>query len=77
MKSIFKTLFTFLLMYPLCIFAQSDTEDAAGTVFITGNLKLDAKGVYLESSDCVYTGNYYLGGILNESTGDKKADKKK
>lgn len=76
MKSIFKTLFTFLLMYPLCIFAQSDTEDAAGTVFITGNLKLDAKGVYLESSDCVYTGNYYLGGILNESTGDKKADKK-
>ena len=75
MKSIFKTLFTFLLIFPLCMFAEDDTEDAAGIVFITGNLKVDATGVYLESSDCVYKGNYYLGGILDEATGDKKVDK--
>ena len=52
-----------------------DTEDASGIVYIEGTLKIDDKGVYLESSDCVYRGNYYLGGVLSEDTGDKKINK--
>ena len=54
---------------------NKDTEDAVGIVFIEGNLKMDDKGIYLESTDCVYSGKYYLGGVLSEDTGDKKADK--
>ena len=57
------------------LFAQDDTDDAAGVVFIEGTLKMDDTGLYLESSDCLYKGNYYLGGVLSEATGDKKADK--
>ena len=76
MKTIFKTVLAFFLITPICMFAQDDTENAAGVVFITGNIKIDSKGTYLESSDCAYTGNYYLGGVLSEDTGDKKANKK-
>ena len=77
MKTIFKTALAFFLIAPMCMFAQdNDTETAAGVVFIEGTIKIDGKGVYLESSDCAYSGNYYLGGVLSEDTGDKKADKK-
>ena len=60
---------------PFALLAQDDTEDAAGIVYIEGTLKIDDKGVYLESSDCLYRGNYYLGGVLSEDTGDKKINK--
>ena len=60
---------------PFTLFAQDDTEDAVGTVYIEGTLKMDDQGVYLESSDCVYRGKFYLGGVLPEDTGDKKIDK--
>ena len=74
MKIFISYMLMFFLSSPL-LFAQEDTEDAAGTVFIEGTLKMDDAGVYLESSDCVYSGKYYLGGVLSEDTGDKKADK--
>jgi len=60
---------------PFALLAQDDTEDAAGIVYIEGTLKIDDKGVYLESSDCLYRGNYYLGEVLSEDTGDKKINK--
>lgn len=64
-----------ICLTPYSLFAQDDTEDAAGIVFIEGSLKIDDGGVYLESSDCVYKGKYYLGGVLSEDTGDKKVNK--
>ena len=45
--------------------------------FITGSLQLDDKGeIYLLSTDCKYTGNYYLAGGLPEDTEYKKVNKK-
>ena len=88
MKDLFKALIALLLAVPVCLFAtdgDEDTENAAGVVFITGSLKMDDKGIYLESTDCRYKGNYYLGGILPENDPDatkkqnkanKKANKK-
>jgi hypothetical protein len=73
---IMKVIVSFMLILicaPLSLFAQD--EDAAGIVFIEGSLKVDDGGVYLESSDCVYRGKYYLGGVLSEDTGDKKINK--
>jgi hypothetical protein len=75
MKIFISYMLIFFFSSPL-LFAQDDTEDAAGTVFIEGTLKMDDTGLYLESSDCLYKGKYYLGGVLSESTGDKKVDKK-
>ena len=74
MKIFISYMLIFFFSSPL-LFAQDDTEDAAGTVFIEGTLKMDDTGLYLESSDCLYKGKYYLGGVLSESTGDKKVDK--
>tara|TARA_B100001142_G_C14341277_1_gene657983 strand:- start:1309 stop:2175 length:867 start_codon:yes stop_codon:yes gene_type:complete len=88
MKKLFRQLVVILLIAPVCLFAtdgDSDTENAAGVVFITGSLKIDDKGIYLASTDCRYSGNYYLGGILPENDPDaskkqnkanKKANKK-
>ena len=76
MKILISCMIGIFLSSPFLLLAQGDTENAAGIVFIEGDLKIDDAGVYLESSDCVYQGKYYLGGILSEDTGDKKADKK-
>lgn len=76
MKLFFSCALMLFFLSPLSIFAQGDTENAAGIVFIEGDLKIDDGGVYLESSDCVYRGKYYLGGVLSEDTGDKKVNKK-
>ena len=75
-RSAINTLLVLSILFPLSAFADDDTEDAAGVVYITGSLKVDDQGVYLESSDCVYKGKFYLGGVLSEDTGDKKANKK-
>ena len=87
MRSIFKTLLALLLVFPLCMSAQKkgkkgkkdkedDTENAADVKFITGTLQLDEKGaIYLLSSDCRYSGNYYLAGGLAEDTPGKEYKK--
>ena len=76
MKSIFKTLFTILLVLPLFMSAQDDTEVAVDVKFITGSLQLDDKGeIYLLSTDCKYTGNYYLAGGLPEDIPGKEYKK--
>jgi hypothetical protein len=75
MKILISCMIGIFLSSPLLLLAQGDTENAAGIVFIEGDLKIDDGGVYLESSDCVYKGKYYLGGVLSEDTGDKKANK--
>ena len=78
-KLLLKTLFPLLLVFPLFISAVEDgedTENAAGVLFLTGSLQIDDKGVYLESTDCRYSGKYYFGGVLDEDTGDKKVNKK-
>tara|TARA_B110000003_G_C16534563_1_gene490260 strand:- start:216 stop:1079 length:864 start_codon:yes stop_codon:yes gene_type:complete len=83
MKSIFKGLLSLLLIVPLCLSAQkgkkdADTEDAAGTTFITGSLQLDEKGkLFFASSDCRYNGKYYLAGSSLEGLDKKDAKKMK
>lgn len=73
MKLIVSFMLILICATPSSLFAQD--EAAAGIVFIEGSLKIDDGGVYLESSDCVYRGKYYLGGVLPEDTGDKKVNK--
>lgn len=75
-KISFSVILIFFIVNPAVLFAQDDTENAEGVVYITGALKMDDQGVYLESSDCLYNKKYYLGGVLSEDTGDKKANKK-
>ena len=75
-KRAFSIILMFFIVNPTVLFAQDDTEDAAGVVYLEGSLKMDDQGVYLESADCLYQGKFYLGGVLSEDTGDKKANKK-
>ena len=75
MNTIFSCMLLLFFSNPVSLFANDDTDDAAGVVFIEGTLKIDDQGVYLESTDCLYPGKYYLGGVLNENTGQKKDDK--
>jgi len=75
MKILISCMIGIFLSSPLLLLAQGDTENAAGIVFIEGDLKIDDGGLYLQSSDCVYRGKYYLGGVLPEDTDDKKVNK--
>ncbi|MBT6808625.1 MAG: hypothetical protein HOA52_03960 [Flavobacteriales bacterium] len=75
MNTIFSCMLLLIFSNPVSLLAADDTDDAAGVVFIEGTLKIDDQGVYLESTDCLYQGKYYLGGVLDENTGDKKVDK--
>ena len=53
-KISFSVILMFFIVNPAVLFAQDDTENAEGVVYITGALKMDDQGVYLESSDCLY-----------------------
>ena len=75
MKNFMNYLLIALIAIPVISFSQDDEEVNAGEVFIDGTIGLDDEGLYLETADCLYPGKWRLGGVADENTGDKKADK--
>ena len=42
---------------------------------LDGTVKMTENGLVLETADCLWPGTWTLGGVENENSGDKKADK--
>jgi len=72
-----KNLFTYTLIFlcPLFIFSQDEEVTDGKDLFLDGVVKLTDNGLVLETADCLWPGTWSLGGVENENTGDKKADK--
>ena len=73
MKNLFT--YTLLFLYPFLIFSQDEEVTDGKDLFLDGVVKLTENGLVLETADCLWPGTWSLGGVENENTGDKKADK--
>ena len=73
MKNLFT--YTLIFLFPLFIFSQDEEVTDGNDLFLDGVVKLTDNGLVLETADCIYPGAWSLGGVENENTGDKKADK--
>ena len=66
---------TLIFLCPLFIFSQDEEVTDGKDLFLDGIIKLTDNGLVLETADCLWPGTWSLGGVENENTGDKKADK--
>ena len=73
MKNLYS--YTLIFLFPLFIFSQDEEVTDGKDIYLDGTVKMTENGLVLETADCLYPGTWTLGGVENENSGDKKADK--
>ena len=73
MKNLFT--YTLIFLFPLFIFSQDEEVTDGKDIYLDGTVKMTENGLVLETADCLWPGTWTLGGVENENSGDKKADK--